>query len=124
MVERHCPDAGTCHHGCGERGCFRVTHCGPLSGVYQGDEWPEAIKAVEAARDARPGYTLEGDVFKGELQDPEFARAVGEILSTARQCRTPQELQGVMLAHHGFSLGNTDARKIMDLVSRLNRGAR
>lgn len=70
MGKRNCPDAGTCHHGCGERGCFRVTHCGPLSGVYQGDEWPEAIKAVEAAKDAQPGYTLEGrEIPDGEEID-------------------------------------------------------
>ena len=37
-----CPDGGVCHHRCGTH-CFRVLNCGPLSGVYDGDKWPEAL---------------------------------------------------------------------------------
>lgn len=37
-----CPDGGTCHHRC-RAGCFRVQTCGPLSGVFPGDVWPEAV---------------------------------------------------------------------------------
>jgi len=36
-----CPDGGTCHHGCHDSECFRVSNCGPLSGVYPNDEWPK-----------------------------------------------------------------------------------
>lgn len=41
---RVCPDGGTCHHECpGESAisCSRVRSCGPLSGVFPGDRWPE-----------------------------------------------------------------------------------
>lgn len=38
-----CPDGGRCWHECAAA-CFRVQHCGPLSGVYLEDQWPEAIK--------------------------------------------------------------------------------
>lgn len=37
-----CPDGGTCHHDC-TRACFRVLSCGPLSGAFEGDRWPEAV---------------------------------------------------------------------------------
>lgn len=39
-----CPDDGTCHHECKDTTCFRVRCCGPLSGVYVGDQWPEFIR--------------------------------------------------------------------------------
>jgi hypothetical protein len=39
-----CPDGGTCHHEC-RAGCFRATWCGPLSGVFPGDRWPEDVRA-------------------------------------------------------------------------------
>lgn len=55
-----CPDTGTCHHGCwGQRResegvvdvrtrpCFRVLSCGPLSGVFPGGAWPEAVVVAE-----------------------------------------------------------------------------
>lgn len=41
---RLCPDGGSCHHGCGARECYRVQACGPLSDVYPGDDWPDAVK--------------------------------------------------------------------------------
>lgn len=49
-VRRQCPDGGTCHHDCkrDNHGCFRVKHCGPLSGVYPNDRWPEEVKKIEA----------------------------------------------------------------------------
>jgi hypothetical protein len=37
-----CPDGGACHHVC-TSGCFRVRKCGPISGVYENDEWPPEI---------------------------------------------------------------------------------
>jgi hypothetical protein len=42
----HCPDGGTCHHGCDASKCFRVTHSGPLSGVYENDRWPNCVVAA------------------------------------------------------------------------------
>jgi len=42
--DAHCPDGGTCHHICETGRCWRVAaHCGPLSGVYPGDEWPKRV---------------------------------------------------------------------------------
>lgn len=38
-----CPDGGRCHHLCGRTECFRVRTCGPLSGTYPDDEWPDVI---------------------------------------------------------------------------------
>lgn len=43
--ERRCPDDGTCHHGCDASSCYRVRSCGPLSGVYERDEWPLDVRA-------------------------------------------------------------------------------
>lgn len=45
-ARRLCPDGGACHHGC-EVGCYRVGACEPLSGVYEGDRWPESVKDAE-----------------------------------------------------------------------------
>lgn len=42
---RRCPDGGRCHHECGPGECFRVECCGPLSGVYEGDDWPAEVRA-------------------------------------------------------------------------------
>lgn len=39
-----CPDGGMCHHDCEPGACFRVRGCGPLSGVYPNDEWPEEVR--------------------------------------------------------------------------------
>lgn len=41
--ERQCPDGGKCHHECVVDECFRVRCCGPLSDVYEGDEWPPEV---------------------------------------------------------------------------------
>lgn len=43
-----CPDGGSCHHGCAEGNCFRVGFCGPLSGVYPSDLWPEGLRFDDA----------------------------------------------------------------------------
>jgi NTP pyrophosphatase (non-canonical NTP hydrolase) len=52
---RSCPDGGTCHHLCRQDGsCFRVRYCGPLSGVFPGDSWPEDVRAAEAGGEALP----------------------------------------------------------------------
>jgi hypothetical protein len=37
---RECPDGGRCHHACPTATCFRVDHCGPLSGVFADNRWP------------------------------------------------------------------------------------
>lgn len=41
-----CPDGGVCHHWCADGPCFRVGSCGPLSGVFPGDQWPAALRAA------------------------------------------------------------------------------
>ncbi len=38
-----CPDGGTCHHSCSEGTCYLVGCCGPLSGVFPGDDWPPEV---------------------------------------------------------------------------------
>jgi hypothetical protein len=55
-VTEKCPDQGTCHHGCGDGPCFRVLYAGPLSGRYDGDVWPQEIRARhgQLAHDAAP----------------------------------------------------------------------
>lgn len=49
-----CPDGGKCHHNCNSsKGCFRVATCGPLSGLYPGDEWPASVTASNLMRPVR-----------------------------------------------------------------------
>lgn len=66
-----CPDGGACHHSCAlsrevtipqqSSACWRVRNAGPLSGMFEGDRWPRAVKAkhgivvgdVEATLDER-----------------------------------------------------------------------
>jgi hypothetical protein len=43
-IPRFCPDGGTCHHECSVGPCFRTLCCGPLSGVFLGDVWPEEYR--------------------------------------------------------------------------------
>lgn len=43
---RYCPDGGKCHHQCEGAYCFRVSCCGPLSGLYENDEWPEWLREL------------------------------------------------------------------------------
>lgn len=41
-----CPDGGTCRHDCissPDPLCVRVLTCGPLSGVFPGDRWPDNV---------------------------------------------------------------------------------
>jgi hypothetical protein len=44
-VSGKCPDGGACHHGC-EGSCWRVSWCGPLSGVFPGDRWPAGLRGT------------------------------------------------------------------------------
>lgn len=44
-----CPDGGVCHHGC-TTGCFRVSYCGPLFGVFPGDRWPPVVVSQHVRR--------------------------------------------------------------------------
>ena len=50
-VHGACPDGGTCHHGCNlsrpKSPCWRVRYCGPLSGVFPGDEWPADLPKAD-----------------------------------------------------------------------------
>jgi hypothetical protein len=48
---RSCPDDGTCHHACDAGPCFRVRACGPLSGVFPDNRWPQEVREEEAARE-------------------------------------------------------------------------
>ncbi|QDF18551.1 hypothetical protein SEA_PUPPER_65 [Gordonia phage Pupper] len=47
---RQCPDDGTCHHFCQEMqtGCWRVGTCGPLSGVFPNNQWPDEVVEAES----------------------------------------------------------------------------
>jgi len=48
-----CPDGGACHHYCRtDEMCFRVETCGPLSGVYAGNRWPDQVVDAELEREA------------------------------------------------------------------------
>lgn len=49
QLRRRCPDGGACHHQCTAGPCWRVAACGPLSGVFPGDRWPEDIKREHEA---------------------------------------------------------------------------
>lgn len=48
---RRCPDDGRCWHNCGEGSCWRVSACGPLSGVFPRNEWPDEIVAAHGGSD-------------------------------------------------------------------------
>lgn len=48
-----CPDGGRCHHGCSRAWCYRVCNASPLSGVYDGDEWPVRVQ-LALGREAAP----------------------------------------------------------------------
>lgn len=51
-IDHQCPDGGTCHHMCsGPQCCFRVQFAGPLSGVYENDEWPAGVKNAHLPTD-------------------------------------------------------------------------
>jgi hypothetical protein len=49
-----CPDGGVCHHGCADGPCFRVGSCGPLPGVFPGDQWPAALRAAGGQEKPEP----------------------------------------------------------------------
>jgi hypothetical protein len=41
-----CPDDGACHHRC-LGACFRVLNCAPLSGAFNGGDWPKSVMSDE-----------------------------------------------------------------------------
>jgi hypothetical protein len=57
-----CPDMGVCGHYCRPgTECFRTVHCGPLSGVFPNDEWPQrpappVAMAFMAEDDSQPPW--------------------------------------------------------------------
>lgn len=57
-AKKNCPDDGRCHHDCPGSSCFRVQHCGPLSGVYPGDQWPPDVLRSHPA----PPRSVESDM--------------------------------------------------------------
>lgn len=66
-ARRTCPDGGTCHHGCAASECFRVTHAGPLSGVFPLDRWPDSTRAAYGADNASTADPLPGQVVRAPL---------------------------------------------------------
>lgn len=50
VAVRRCPDGGACHHACA-RTCWRVSTCGPLSGVFPDDTWPPDVVAANPPDD-------------------------------------------------------------------------
>lgn len=68
-----CPDGGTCHHECQPGGrCWRVDNAGPLSGVYEGDRWPDTPTPDDTPRARAWVYTgerrwIEGVPFGSEM---------------------------------------------------------
>lgn len=102
-----CPDDGTCHHQCIEaaRPCWRVQTCGPLSGVFPGDQWPDNVTAanIEPAKPTRTftrhdgqEYSVSvGDVvfvtndYEQRYRDPGWVQAVVARLEADRPDRRP-----------------------------------
>lgn len=56
---RACLDQGACHHDCADKACFRVACCGPLSGVFPGDEWPDEVREQHGQKRAAPTARIE-----------------------------------------------------------------
>ena len=52
VEKRSCPDEGACHHFCEAGPCFRVLACGPLSGVFPDNRWPQEIVSAEKAKES------------------------------------------------------------------------
>jgi hypothetical protein len=58
---RRCPDGGGCHgpspavtgQPCPDGACYRVRMAGPLSGVFPGDRWPDAVLAAHGITPAQ-----------------------------------------------------------------------
>lgn len=46
-----CPDGGVCHHECAVAACFRVRYCGPLSGIFPENQWPEETTGQYGGRE-------------------------------------------------------------------------
>jgi Domain of unknown function (DUF5664) len=86
LLKRSCPDDGTCHHECNLGApCFRVLTCGPLSGKFPDDQWPEDVWRVHRARDAaRDLQTMTGEVWCGHQCIP---GGTPHQHSTADPCR-------------------------------------
>jgi hypothetical protein len=89
-----CPDGGTCHHRCADGGCFRVETCGPLSGVYPGDRWPEAVVAAHTSDAFDRMLRLAAD---DETLDQALAalKKIADRLSITPQTYQAQNIAGV-----------------------------
>jgi len=75
-----CPDGGTCHHECvayseGGDGCFRVARCGPLTGVYPDDRWPDEVRDDHGHPPLPPSWTWAPD--RAETLEQAVLQAVG-----------------------------------------------
>lgn len=89
QAERGCPDGGTCHHAC-LRQCFRVQSCGPLSGVYPDNEWPEDIRRTHAS----PLRAVLGAVHEA------LEEKYGPLLPGSIQRRVSEVAPGLRLEMH------------------------
>lgn len=95
-IHGRCPDDGTCHHyGCHD-GCFRVRTCGPLSGVYPDDEWPDEV-LVANNLPARSAVALSPEA------EAEWWRVLADRLD-----RTLVAPAGTALAGRAFMVGELD----------------
>lgn len=85
--KKKCPDDGACHHGCA-RLCFRVQFCGPLSGVYPDDRWPEEIKTEYSQRIVEG---LDGNPYYCEHPESEPCFTEDPANDCANHVRAPDE---------------------------------
>lgn len=65
-TEGRCPDRGACGHYCADGPCWRVSTCGPLSGVYPGNLWPDRILTANAVRVTPPKLMMAVHVVPGD----------------------------------------------------------
>lgn len=91
---RHCPDNGRCHHGCGERECWRVHGAGPLSAAhFPGDHWPEAIRQ----RYANPNPDPLADATVMSVPEGYVVTVNGDDVSVPHRIRRAHDRIGVKL---------------------------
>lgn len=80
-----CPDGGTCHHLCEVGRCFRVQCCGPLSGVFAGNQWPQHILRMYGAGEP---MTTKRPAMEAMIEDAAQAMCGGDDVATMDEWRT------------------------------------
>jgi hypothetical protein len=115
--DTRCPDGGACHHLCalanGPRRCVRVQNSGPLTGVFPGDRWPDAVLT---ANGITPPPRLVAD-------PPPAASVVQSIESSAFQIVAPDGVVLLRITADGQWIVNADdapeaAQVFLDAVAR------